>query len=88
MKLHKTLALASALATATTAMANTLDPNNPSGIVVDRFADIEVLRYVVPGFQDLTLNQKKLIYFLPEAALQGRDILWAQNGKYNLPLRQ
>lgn len=88
MKLHKSLVIATALATATTTMANTLDPNNPSGTVVDRFADIEVLRYVVPGFQDLTLNQKKLIYFLTEAAIQGRDILWDQNGKYNLPLRQ
>lgn len=88
MKLHKSLVIATALATATTTMANTFDPNNPSGTVVDRFADIEVLRYVVPGFQDLTLNQKKLIYFLTEAAIQGRDILWDQNGKYNLPLRQ
>ena len=88
MKLHKSLVIATALATATTTMANTLDPNNPSGTVVDHFADIEVLRYVVPGFQDLTLNQKKLIYFLTEAAIQGRDILWDQNGKYNLPLRQ
>lgn len=88
MKLHKRLAIAAALATATSAMANTIDPNNPSGTVVDRFADIEVLRYVVPGFQDLSLNQKKLVYFLTEAAIQGRDILWDQNGKYNLPLRQ
>lgn len=88
MKLHKTLAIATAMATASTAMANTLDPNNPSGTVVDRFADIEVLRYVVPGFNELSLNQKKLIYFLTEAAIQGRDILWDQNGKYNLPLRQ
>lgn len=88
MKLHKTLAIATTLATATTAMANTLDPNNPSGTIVDRFADIEVLRYVVPDFNNLTLNQKKLIYFLTEAALQGRDILWDQNGKYNLALRQ
>lgn len=70
------------------AMANTLDPDNPSGTVVDRFADIEVMRYVVPGFDDLTLSQKKLIYFLTEAALHGRDILWDQNGKYNLPIRQ
>lgn len=88
MKLHKIMAIATSLATATASMANTLDPNNPSGTVVDRFADIEVLRYVVPDFTDLSLNQKKLIYFLTEAALQGRDILWDQNGKYNLPLRQ
>ncbi|MDE6284032.1 MAG: dipeptidyl peptidase 3 [Muribaculaceae bacterium] len=88
MKLHKTITMAAVLAAATTAMANNLDPNNPSGTVVDRFADIEVLRYVVPGFEELTLNQKKFIYYLTEAALQGRDILWDQNGKYNLPLRQ
>lgn len=82
------MAIATTLATATASMANTLDPNNPSGTVVDRFADIEVMRYVVPDFANLNLNQKKLIYFLTEAALQGRDILWDQNGKYNLPLRQ
>ncbi len=88
MKFNKSLAIATVMASIFPTMANTLDPNNPSGTVVDRFADIEVLRYVVPGFQDLSLNQKKLIYFLTEAALQGRDIIWDQNGKYNLPLRQ
>ena len=56
--------------------------------VVDRFADIEVLRYKVPGFEDLSLNQKKLIYYLTEAAINGRDILWDQNCKYNLLLRK
>lgn len=56
--------------------------------VVDRFADIEVLRYKVPGFENLTLNQKKLVYYLTEAALWGRDILWDQNGKYNLAIRK
>lgn len=55
--------------------------------VVDRFADIEVLRYKVPDFESLSLNQKKLVYYLTEAALLGRDILWDQNGKYNLPIR-
>ena len=56
--------------------------------IVDRFADIEVLRYKVPGFEQLTPNQKKLVYYLTEAAIAGRDILWDQNGKYNLELRQ
>lgn len=88
MNFHKTLTIAVAMTATASAMANTLDPNNPSGTVVDRFADIEVMRYVVPGFDDLTLRQKKLIYFLTEAALHGRDILWDQNGKYNLPIRQ
>ena len=88
MNFHKTLTIAVAMTATASAMANTLDTNNPSGTVVDRFADIEVMRYVVPGFDDLTLSQKKLIYFLTEAALHGRDILWDQNGKYNLPIRQ
>ncbi|MGN1173269.1 MAG: dihydrofolate reductase, partial [Muribaculaceae bacterium] len=56
--------------------------------VVDRFADIEVLRYQVPDFESLTLNQKLYVYYLTEAALYGRDIMWDQNGKYNLALRQ
>ncbi|MDE6809385.1 MAG: dipeptidyl peptidase 3, partial [Muribaculaceae bacterium] len=56
--------------------------------IVDKFADIEVLRYQVPGFEELTPNQRKLVYYLTEAALAGRDILWDQNGKYNLEIRQ
>lgn len=55
---------------------------------VDRFADIEVLRYKVPGFEDLSLQRKQLIYYLTEAALWGRDILWDQNNEYNLPIRR
>ena len=55
---------------------------------VDRFADIQVIRYKVPGFEDLSLDQKKLVYFLSKAALEGRDILYDQNGKYNLRIRK
>ena len=55
--------------------------------VVDRFADVEILRYQVPGFDDLSLKQKQLIYWLTEAALAGRDMLWDQNCRYNLPVR-
>ena len=54
---------------------------------VDRFEDIEVLRYQVPDFENLSLQQKLLIYHLTEAALTGRDILWDQNGKENLAVR-
>lgn len=54
---------------------------------VDRFADIEVLRYKVPDFEKLTPQQRILIYYLTEAALTGRDMLWDQNGKYNLAIR-
>ena len=55
---------------------------------LDRFADIEVLRYEVPCFEDLSLQQKKLVYYLTEAAQWGRDILWDQNCKYNLQIRE
>ena len=55
---------------------------------VDRFADIQVLRYQVPGFDQLTLNQKIYVYYLTEAAIYGRDILFDQHGKYNLQIRQ
>ena len=55
---------------------------------VDRFADIEVLRYEVPEYDRLSLNQKKMIYYLSQAAQYGRDIIWDQNGKYNLQIRK
>ncbi len=55
---------------------------------VDRFADIEILRYRVPDFESLSLQQKELIYYLSEAALSGRDILYDQNNKYNLCVRR
>ncbi|WP_421918936.1 dipeptidyl-peptidase 3 family protein [Marinifilum sp.] len=54
----------------------------------EQFADVKILRYQVPGFQDLSLQQKKLIYFLAEAARCGRDILFDQNNKYNLRIRR
>jgi dipeptidyl-peptidase-3 len=54
---------------------------------VDRFADIQVLRYEVEGFDKLSLDQKKLIYFLTEAGLSGRDILYDQNNAFNLEIR-
>ncbi len=55
---------------------------------VDNFADIEVLRYEVPGFNRLSLDQKKMIYYLSQAAQAGRDIIWDQNGRYNLQIRK
>ena len=55
--------------------------------VVDRFDDIKVLKYKVPGFEQLTPKQKEMIYYLGEAAKWGRDILWDQNFKYNLSIR-
>ena len=54
----------------------------------ETFADIQMLRYEVKGFDALTLDQKKLVYYLQEAALQGRDILFDQNGRHNLVIRK
>lgn len=73
---------------ALTASSVTFANNDNFNYNVDRFADIEVLRYQVPGFDQLSLEQKKLVYYLTQAALQGRDILFDQNGKYNLDIRQ
>ena len=55
---------------------------------VEQFADLQLLRYKVHGFEELPLKQKELVYYLSEAALQGRDILFDQNGKYNLIIRK
>ncbi len=79
-----------ALAACTGQKAGKEDPATDTAFeqVADRFADIEVLRYQVPGFESLTLQQKQLIYHLSEAALMGRDILFDQNGRYNLAIRR
>ncbi|MBQ3984262.1 MAG: dihydrofolate reductase, partial [Bacteroidales bacterium] len=55
--------------------------------LLDEFADLKVMRYKVPGWEDLTLQQKEYAYYLAEAAKYGRDILWDQNGEYNLRIR-
>ena len=55
---------------------------------VEQFADLQILRYRVPGFEQLSLRQKMLVYYLSQAALEGRDILFDQNGKYNLQIRK
>lgn len=53
----------------------------------DKFADIEVLKYDIPGWDKLTLKEKKLVYYLAEAGYSGRDIYWDQNYKFNLKIR-
>ena len=58
-----------------------------NSVFVEKFADIKILRYNVPGFTELSLNQKLYIYYLAEAAKCGRDILWDQNNRYNLRIR-
>ena len=56
--------------------------------LVDEFADLKIMRYQVPGWEELTLKQKEYVYHLAEAAKYGRDIIWAQNCKYNLQIRK
>jgi dipeptidyl-peptidase-3 len=56
--------------------------------VLEQFADLRILRYEVTGFESLSLPEKQLVYYLSQAALCGRDILWDQNGEYNLAVRK
>lgn len=55
---------------------------------VDEFADLQVLRYKVPGFETLPLPQKEMLYYLSQAATEGRDILYDQNNRFNLAIRR
>ena len=77
-------------AVAMTACTGTADKGSSKefNYMVDKFADLEILRYQVPGFESLSLRQKQLLYHLSEAALMGRDILFDQNGRYNLAIRR
>lgn len=62
--------------------------NGDFKFLIDEFADIKIMRYQVPGWDALTLQQKEYIYHLSEAAKYGRDIYWAQNSRYGLPVRK
>jgi dipeptidyl-peptidase III len=57
-------------------------------VKLERFADIQVLRYQIPGFEELSLKQKELLYYLSQAAYSGRDMMYDQNFKYNLRIRR
>ncbi len=70
------------------ACANDKDMEKEFNYSIDEFADIEVLRYEVPGWESLSLRQKEYVYYLCEAAKAGRDIIWDQNFKYNLQIRK
>ncbi|MDI1303940.1 MAG: dihydrofolate reductase, partial [bacterium] len=60
----------------------------PFDHVVEQFADIKVLRYQIPGWENLTLKEQKLVYYLTQAGTSGRDIMWDQHYKYNLKIRK
>ena len=67
---------------------NPIEDKDNFQYLTEQFADLKMIRYKVPGFENLDLRQKKLIYFLSQASLSGRDIIFDQNYKYNLRVRR
>ena len=55
---------------------------------LEQFADIKILRYQIPSWEQLTLKEQKLVYYLVQAGLSGRDIMWDQNYRHNLKIRK
>ena len=88
MKKQLIACAAFALLTACSGSKTTTAEADKFDYTVEQFADLQILRYRVPGFENLSLQQKELVYYLTEAALQGRDILFDQNGKYTLRIRR
>ena len=83
--------VAAALASCSDNVAGGVDTCAQEGdfkYLIDEFADLKIMRYQVPGWDALTLKQKKYVYHLSEAAKYGRDIIWMQNFKYNLDIRR
>ena len=75
-------------AAALVSCSDNAEKNNDFKYLVDEFADLKIMRYQVPGWDELTLKQKEYVYHLAEAAKYGRDIIWAQNCRYNLEVRK
>lgn len=71
----------------TEAKVKTEQTKQTSNTFVETFADIQVLRYEVPGWEDLSLKEQKLVYYLTQAGFEGRDIIWDQNYRHNLAVR-
>jgi dipeptidyl-peptidase-3 len=95
MKLLRITGIFMALAVSTACNAQvekTTDVNKKDNAafeyLVEQFSDIKVLRYQIPGWEDLTLKEQKLVYYLTQAGTSGRDIMWDQNYRYNLKIRK
>ena len=88
MKITRISAVMSTLTAVLTACGPAAETQPEAPWIVDRFDDIKVIRYEVPGFEELPLQEKLLVYYLAEAAKCGRDILFDQNFKYNLAIRR
>ena len=66
----------------------TLSAEDNFPYMVEQFADLKVLRYQIPGWENLTLKEQKLVYYLTKAGLSGRDMMWDQNYRHNLTIRK
>lgn len=86
-KIAKTMMLAFGICAAASACGNKQDKDKDFKYTVDQFADLKVMRYQIPGWDSLSLQQKEYAYYLSEAAKFGRDITWDQYCSYNLPIR-
>ena len=69
------------------ACSSPIKKNTSFNFFSEQFSDVKILRYQVPGFENLTLDQKKLVYYLTQAGLSGRNIMYDQNYRHNLKIR-
>ena len=88
MKLITKMITIAGLAAALVSCSDKAAKNEDFKYLVDEFADLKIMRYQVPGWNELSLQQKEYVYHLAEAAKYGRDIIWMQNCKYNLEIRK
>lgn len=88
MKLKLKMATIAGLAAALVSCSDKTAQSGEFKYLIDEFADLKIMKYRIPGWDDLTLKQKEYVYHLSEAAKYGRDIIWVQNCKYNLPVRK
>ncbi len=88
-KILKMTALTAVTAAAVSCGSGNVQPQDKEfKYLIDEFADLKIMRYQIPGWDRLTLQQKEYVYHLGEAAKYGRDIIWDQHGKYNLRIRK
>ncbi len=88
MKLFTKMIMIAGLASMTASCSEKTAQKDDSKYLVDEFADLKIMRYQVPGWDELGLQQKEYVYHLAEAAKYGRDIIWMQNNRYNLEIRK
>ncbi len=88
MKLLGKMITIAGMAAALVSCSDKAAQNGEFKYLIDEFADLKIMRYQVPGWDELSLQQKEYVYHLAEAAKYGRDIIWMQNNKYNLEVRK